>query len=172
MLATAVAGAAGALAGIIPMSLFTQWALAAIKENGTKEEMAKSLTVFTWRSVVCGILFLATSFLLVIPASVSLTRVQASLLPAEEEPIVPFDHTYGGRVISRDDGGNGIVGFFDAWRTFAWNSRVRLVWAYAKFGLLSVALTFVFAAAFITELYYFVPKEAQEKIAAEISAKM
>ncbi|KAK4134138.1 hypothetical protein BT67DRAFT_309260 [Trichocladium antarcticum] len=41
---------------------------------------------------------LALQALLVIPAHTALTRVQASLLPADRDAIVPFDRSFGGRV--------------------------------------------------------------------------
>jgi len=90
------------------------------------------------------VLFGALSFLVLIPASVILTRVQASLLADNEESIVPFDRTFGGRVASESVGGTGVLGTLDAWKTFDWNSRVRLLKAYFKVAAMEVALTVVF----------------------------
>lgn len=88
-----------------------------------------------------SVIFLAgaLAFLVLIPASVTLTRVQASLLAETEESIIPFDRTFGGRV---DE--NGVLGTLDAWRTFDWNSRVRLLKAYVKAAAMEITLSVFF----------------------------
>lgn len=43
-------------------------------------------------------LFLVLWFFVEIPAQIALVRIQASLLPPDEDPIVPFDRSFGGRV--------------------------------------------------------------------------
>jgi len=89
-------------------------------------------------------LSIALSLLVVIPADVILTRVQASLLPDDVETIIPFDRSFGGKVIPEIVGGSGVIGMLDAWNTFDWNSRVRLVKAYLKVMAMQLALTILF----------------------------
>ncbi|RQM04675.1 hypothetical protein DH86_00003921 [Scytalidium sp. 3C] len=86
-----------------------------------------------------AVLMLVLYILLVIPADVILTRVQASLLADECEPIVPFDRTFGGKVEE-----NGSLSMLDAWRTFDWKSRIRLIKAYLKAFALQVAIVLLF----------------------------
>ncbi|APA09103.1 hypothetical protein SS1G_02995 [Sclerotinia sclerotiorum 1980 UF-70] len=93
------------------------------------------------------ILTAALAFLVLIPASVTLTRVQASLLAENEESIVPFDRTFGGRV-SED----GVLGALDAWKTFDWNSRVRLLKAYVKAAAMEIAVITLFATFLCAQL--------------------
>jgi len=90
------------------------------------------------------ILSLAFSVFVVMPAQVVLTRVQASLLPDEAESIVPFDRSFNGKVIPAIIGGSGVIGMSDAWKSFDWNSRVRLVKAYVKVFAMQFALALVF----------------------------
>lgn len=82
--------------------------------------------------------------LLVIPAKVTLTRVQASLLAEREEPIVPFDRTFGGKTEP-----NGVLGMLDAWRSFDGASRIRLLKAYFKAAAIQIALTMFFGALIV-----------------------
>lgn len=97
--------------------------------------------------------------LIVFPANVSLTRVQASMLPEEHESIVPFDRTFSGKVKPEILGGSGAVGMLDAWKTFGWAARLRLVKLYAKIGLIQFAITLGFIMAMVGELRLIVGEE-------------
>lgn len=98
----------------------------------------------------------------VVPASVALTRVQASLLTEEEETIVPFDRSFGGRVIPAIVGGSGVIGALDAWKTFDWNSRVRLLKMYAKALVIQVSVALLFGLVLGMELNFFMSAEIQK----------
>ncbi|KAJ9640909.1 hypothetical protein H2199_005577 [Coniosporium tulheliwenetii] len=86
---------------------------------------------------VCAVLFVA------IPAHVTLTRIEASLLPEEEDTIVPFDRSFGGRVVPTVVGGTGAIGFLEAWKTFNWEARRRVVKLYIKTFFVTCAILFV-----------------------------
>lgn len=62
--------------------------------------------------------------LLSLPAQIICIRVAASMLPEEDEAIVPFDPLFGGKVdpnvVDRSS-----LGIADAWKTFKWPARVR-----------------------------------------------
>ena len=105
---------------------------------------------------------LALAFLVVIPANVTLTRVQASLLPDEIESIVPFDRSFGGKVIPEIVGGSGVVGMLDAWKTFDWNSRIRLVKAYAKVLAMQFGLSVLFFVTIGAEIALIVGKDLKK----------
>ncbi|KAK4991562.1 hypothetical protein LTR50_001756 [Elasticomyces elasticus] len=86
-------------------------------------------------------LLVAISVLL--PASVTLTRIEASLLPEDEDTIVPFDRTLNGALpaaISLDENGEPVpctrkacrALFVEAWRSFDRAARLRLVKFYVK----------------------------------------
>lgn len=104
-------------------------------------------------------LSIALSFLFVLPASVTLTRVQASLLPDTEETIVPFDRSFGGKVIPEIVGGSGVLSMLDAWTSFDWSSRLRLVKAYAKVYALTFLATMLFSICLVGEMFLIAGKD-------------
>ena len=54
-------------------------------------------------------------------------RVAASMLPEDHEAIVPFERSYGGKVVPAILGGSGKVSIVDAWRTFDWAGHIRFL---------------------------------------------
>ena len=96
-----------------------------------------------WKALVVFLLASTLRVFLVIPAHVVLTRVQASLLPEEDETIVPFDRAFQGRLEPAIVGGKGYVTVADAWRTFSRASWVRLIKLYLKVFAVGVLVTFV-----------------------------
>jgi len=83
------------------------------------------------------------------PAYVALVRKEASLLDPEEETIVSMDRTFGGRLSYIGDKLN----FADAWNSFNWEGRKRVLKLYAKFaiimGVLIVAFAHILALEFL-----------------------
>jgi hypothetical protein len=105
----------------------------------------------TWKGLLVLLSALGLHIFLVIPAQVVLTRVQASFLPEEEDTIVPFDRTFGGKVEPAIVSGKGYVSMTDAWKSFSRASWVRLIKLYVKIFLVSIALSLVWAAVIIPE---------------------
>lgn len=99
-----------------------------------------------------GLISAIAGFLVLFPAYVALTRVYASALPEQDESIVPFDRTFGGRAQPRSEGGNGIVSMLDAWRTFDWAARIRLIKLYAKVFVIELATTLLFGGLMLAQL--------------------
>ncbi|KIW19504.1 hypothetical protein PV08_00076 [Exophiala spinifera] len=91
--------------------------------------------------------------LLQIPASVTMVRVAASMLPEEDETIVPFDRTFGGKTTPTILGGQGKIGLVEAWRSFAWSSRVRLVKLMIKVAVIVMALWLFFTMILVAEAH-------------------
>jgi len=122
----------------------------------TPDQMAnidsRQAWIITLKGVSIGALALVLGFLLVVPADVSLTRVQASLLADSEETIVPFDRSFNGKVIPEIVGGTGAIGMLDAWKSFDWAARVRLVKAYLKVFLMQLAIASVFVVIAVLEV--------------------
>lgn len=81
--------------------------------------------------------------LLVIPAHAVLTRVQASLLPAGERTVVPFDRSFRGL---REDG-QEYVGMLQAFRSFSHASWLRLAVLYVKIISITLAAGIFMGAA-------------------------
>merc|ERR1712058_176813 len=99
------------------------------------------------------------TFLVVIPANVTLTRVQASLLVDTEETIVPFDRSFGGKVVPEIVGGTGMIGMLDAWKTFDWAARIRLVKTYLKVIAMQIGVTFLFTMCIVSQLFIIAGKD-------------
>ncbi|MCJ1477460.1 hypothetical protein MMC13_006132 [Lambiella insularis] len=112
---------------------------------------AQRLTVWAHSFLVLISGVLAAVFI-IIPSHVALKRVQASLLPEEDESIVPFDRTFNGKVVPEILGGSGRVGMREAWKSFDWNGRIRLVKVYTKVLAMQMALFMVFVIAVTGEL--------------------
>jgi hypothetical protein len=94
---------------------------------------------------------------ILLPAKVTLTRMQASLVSESEETIVPFDRTFGGKVVPEVVGGSGMIGALDAWKTFDKSGRVRLIKAYLKCFAINVGTVLFFTGVFAAECFFFAP---------------
>ena len=94
-----------------------------------------------------------TSLFLCIPATVTQVRIEASLLPEEQDSIVPFDRTFGGKVVGQLLGGTGRIGFLDAWRSFNWEARRRLIELYVKIGAIMAFAIFVVVHVLAFEVF-------------------
>jgi hypothetical protein len=156
---TAVLAVAEQITALVPLKL----ALIAGLLNKDAKALAQlsphDQTIMSLKGFGIMILSIVLCFLLVLPAKATLTRVQASLLPDTEETIVPFDRSFGGKVIPEIVGGNGVVSMLDAWKTFDWSSRIRLVKAYAKIYLLTFAVTFFFTICLMAEMFLIAGKD-------------
>lgn len=98
-----------------------------------------------------------------LPTAVAFTRVQASLLPLEEESIVPFDRTFGGRVTPAFVGGSGRLAMSEAWKSMDCNARVRVFKVYAKVALIQSALVFLYAIVILIEARFVIGAEKFDK---------
>jgi len=90
---------------------------------------------FCWllsRFAIMFVLALSCTLFICLPAMVTQIRVEASILPEEQDTIVPFDRTFNGKVVAKILGGTGSIGFMDAWRSFNWEARIRLIKVYVK----------------------------------------
>ncbi|KAI1334018.1 putative ubiquitin conjugating enzyme [Xylariaceae sp. FL0016] len=106
-----------------------------------------------WKGIIVLIVSVLMHIGLVIPSQVVLTRVQASLLPEEDDTVIPFDRSFQGKVEPAIVGGKGFVTMLDAWHSFSRASWVRLVKLYVKVFLASLALSFLWMAIVIPELF-------------------
>jgi hypothetical protein len=141
--------------GIRTMHIFSVQACEILKvHNVSKWVIFLVAVVLLFRSAVVLAIFI------LLPAYVSLVRKEASLLSPEEETIVPMDRTFGGRIAYI--GAKLNVG--DAWNSFTWEARRRLVKLYVKFFLVMAALTIVFAHVFALELLLVTGENAKEII--------
>jgi hypothetical protein len=107
-----------------------------------------------WKGLVVMVVMLLLTIFLTIPAHVVLTRVQASLLPEEDETIIPFDRSFQGTLEPAIVGGHGFVSMKDAWNTFSRASWERLVKLYLKIFGVGIALNFAFWLFFAPQIVF------------------
>ncbi len=146
------------------VSVFVPFYIAAASGMKNTHEEMKQLTsheqtILALKGLGLGALGLLLTILLWIPASVVLTRVQASLLPDTEETIVPFDRSFGGKIVPEIVGGSGAIGIVDAWTTFDRSSWIRLIKAYVKVFAMQFAVSLFFSIVIILELCIVVGKD-------------
>ncbi|KAH4231909.1 hypothetical protein HBI06_077220 [Parastagonospora nodorum] len=118
------------------------------------EYSGKQVACLAVRMLVTVVFAITCTLFLCLPANVTLVRIEASILPEDEDTIVPFDRTFGGKVVSQMMGGSGKVSFLEAWRSFNWEARRRLIKLFVKgffiiMGMLLVVSHVLVAEAFV-----------------------
>jgi hypothetical protein len=109
-------------------------------------------SIFTSRNMLLTLIWLVVQgldLLVVLPLEVAIVRIQASLLPEDEEPIVPLDRSFG------TSGSNGLrpgllaeargpLSLREAWRSLTWVELRRLMKIFAKMLLVQTAINAAF----------------------------
>ncbi|KAK9249457.1 hypothetical protein V1506DRAFT_550760 [Lipomyces tetrasporus] len=90
--------------------------------------------------------YLAVFVFLSVPATIVRIRVQASLLPDEEQPIVPFDRKSFGTISSLRDAMYGVV---STWKTVGSSDRKRYVMSVVKLYVIGAAVVVVITMLWI-----------------------
>ncbi|KAL3480869.1 hypothetical protein BJX99DRAFT_244047 [Aspergillus californicus] len=79
-----------------------------------------------------------------VPARAIFVRVAASMLPDEDEAIVPFDRSFGGKLVPEVVGG-GVLSIRDAWTTFDRDGLTRYIKAVVKAFAMKVSVFLLFS---------------------------
>ncbi|KAL5344095.1 ubiquitin-conjugating enzyme/RWD-like protein [Aspergillus crustosus] len=106
--------------------------------NGSPEAYRNAFTMLSIATLV--------SWLASFPARVIFIRVAASMLPEEDESIIPFDRSFGGKVVPGIVGG-GVLSIKDAWTTFDRDGWKRYIKALVKATGIQFALAIFFSLA-------------------------
>ncbi|KAF5723932.1 ubiquitin conjugating enzyme [Fusarium mundagurra] len=103
---------------------------------------------------VFGILLVAVllQVAIQIPAYVVLVRIQASLLPADADTIIPFDRSFNGRIEPVVVGGLGYATVRDAWSSFSKSAWRRIVMLSVKIVAVTFAALCVIFAVIIPQI--------------------
>jgi len=151
--ATALWAVAERVTYVLPAGLWRNLGLDVVfGHHAIREMSASEKEVVLIKFIMVILVFIATAVLVLVPATVTLVRVQASMLPEENEAIVPFDRTFGGKVVSEAEGGSGKLGLLDAWRTFDRASRIRLLKLYVKVGVCQAVVSAFFVGLIALEV--------------------
>lgn len=138
--AAAIQSVAAHVSVLVPLAVAMSIYPIKVDDNGgiTVPDMNKPGAIIA--PIVFFFLTIALTLLIQVPAAVTMIRVAASTLSPEVETIVPFDRSFSGLVEPAVLGG-GCIGLLDAWKSFGWPSRVRLVKLLAKYyGMVLVNL--------------------------------
>lgn len=108
--------------------------------------------------VVVAVVYTFVSIALVIPSHVILVRVQASLLPVEDDAIIPFDRSFQGKLEPAVAGGRGYATISEAWSTFSRAGWRRLITLYIKAFLLTLGAYALIVAVAVPEFLLLVQK--------------
>ncbi|KAH9893663.1 hypothetical protein F4778DRAFT_290069 [Xylariomycetidae sp. FL2044] len=93
---------------------------------------------------------------LVLPSHMVLTRVQASLLPADCDTIIPLDRTFGqADESSSAAAGRGYLSVAEAFRSVTRASVVRMVKIYARIFLATFGLEMLVALFLVAQIAFF-----------------
>ncbi|KAH8730788.1 hypothetical protein GQ44DRAFT_736453 [Phaeosphaeriaceae sp. PMI808] len=111
------------------------------------------ITGLVLRMITMVVLIFASALFLCVPAIVTLVRIEASILPEDQDTIVPFDRTFGGKVVSQMMGGSGKIAFLDAWRSFNWEARRRLIKLFIKSSLIMTGTIFIIVHILVAEVF-------------------
>jgi hypothetical protein len=160
--AAAIRAVASQLATFIPLLVASGTSLMANPSNIAP-------TVFVTGGLGLTALYLILYVLVQMPAEVTFIRVAASMLPEDDEAIVPFDRSFAGKVRPEIIGGQGKIGIIDAWRSFNWGSRMRFLNVVGRVFLLQIAVSLVFALALISQVFIFFGDRIQQSGSIEIT---
>jgi len=98
--------------------------------------------------------FILCAFCVLLPATVTLTRIEALLLAEGEETIVPFDRQAIIAGIDMDKRGSSFALFAAAWRSFNSAARWRLIKVYAKMTGMQFAVGIIGVVIMILQLNF------------------
>ncbi|KAB5535198.1 ubiquitin carrier protein [Coniochaeta sp. 2T2.1] len=107
-----------------------------------------------WKVLIILLVTLVAWALVIVPTEVLLIRVQASLLPPDEDSIIPFDRTYDG-TLEPAVVGKGYVSWRDALNTFPRASWVRIYILHAKIFAAVLVAYGVMMAVFVPQALLF-----------------
>jgi glycosyltransferase involved in cell wall biosynthesis len=119
---------------------------------GLYEGYESDAGTFTSRNMLLTLIWLVVQgmdLLIILPLEVAVVRIQASLLPEDEEPIIPFDRSFG------TNGSNGLrpgllaeargpLSLKEAWQSLTWVEMRRLAKIFAKMLLVQAAVNALF----------------------------
>ncbi|USW53619.1 hypothetical protein Slin15195_G069380 [Septoria linicola] len=93
------------------------------------------------------------AFAVLLPATVTLTRIEALLLPEDQDTIVPFDRQAIVGSLDITAKGSSRALFVQAWKSFDSSSRWRLIKLYFKMICIQVGVIFVSIHLVAAEMY-------------------
>ena len=136
------------LLGVTPPPLFQ-------KEDPNRHfhPCPKQMAIMALRVLAVPATYAIVGLAVLLPASVTLTRIEATLLPEGEEAIVPFDKEAIIGDIDVTAKGHARALFVQAWRSFDRSARLRLIKLYVKMFFAQLLVIFVAVHLMVAEMY-------------------
>ncbi|CAK7272263.1 hypothetical protein SEPCBS119000_005029 [Sporothrix epigloea] len=120
-----------------------------IFKTGNPTSVPRLTPDMIWKAIIVFIVAVSLVFTLTFPANVILIRVQASLLPPDEDTIVPMDRSFNGTVEPAVFGGRSYVTVKDAFFTLSRASWKRIVILFVKLHALLIFVNILYAVAIL-----------------------
>jgi hypothetical protein len=127
--------------------------LSNLDQENVADYTGAQMACLALRGLVLFVFAITCTLFLCLPAVVTLVRIEASILPEDQDTVVPFDRTFGGKVVSQMFGGSGKIGFLDAWRSFNWEARRRLIKLFVKVTFILMGMMLVMVHVLIAEAF-------------------
>ncbi|KAK5134568.1 hypothetical protein LTR08_006353 [Meristemomyces frigidus] len=122
-------------------------------KNAAREQDCSAMMLMGLRFLAVPAVALFVGLAVLLPAAVTLTRIEATLLPAGSNTIVPFDRLAILGDIDTTARGASRQLFVQAWRSFDRSARLRLVKVYVKMVFAQLFVAFVAVHLMVAELY-------------------
>ncbi|KAH9838927.1 hypothetical protein Tdes44962_MAKER01778 [Teratosphaeria destructans] len=121
--------------------------------NAAHGKDCAKMAIMGLRFLAVPITALFVAFAVLLPAAVTLTRIEATLLPDGEETIVPFDRAaiLGDIDITARGGSRAL--FVQSWRSFDTAARWRLIKVYGNMALVQAAVALIGIHLAIAEIF-------------------
>jgi hypothetical protein len=169
--AVALKSVAGFVTKIVPVIVALNFGVLKRMQHPGFEPSRNDLNAACAQSFPILLLTIALAILIQLPATVILVRVAASMLPEENETVVPFDRSFGGKVTPAIIGGQGKIGMLEAWKSFDWSSRIRLVKLMAKIMVITLALWMLLIVVTIGEAHLIIGSKNMKAIMGAIAGR-
>lgn len=141
---------------IMPLAVFFLIAPVGVNQEYLKEHHGdcSRMALLALRFLAVPATGLAVAFGVLLPAAVTLTRIEAAFLPESEETIVPFNRQalLSSAELVRGGRGSGTL-FVTAWRSFDLAARLRLIKFYVKMIFVQLFLVNLGLLTIFTEVF-------------------
>lgn len=138
---------------ILPIAVAFALGLPQIHAENIHDKSGCHMGLVALRFLAVPATFLIVALAVLLPAAVTLTRIEALLLPTDRETIVPFDRAAILGDIDMTKCGSSKSLFVSAWRSFDRAARLRLIKLYVKMALVQVAIVVVAVHLLVAESF-------------------
>ncbi|KAJ6517785.1 hypothetical protein DFH09DRAFT_1373536 [Mycena vulgaris] len=156
ILPTLVYAAAQQATFLVPLGVAHLLGLPNIPEHAlhaAQRDDPAALALMTMRILAVPLTAALIALFVLLPASATLTRIEAALLPGDMQPIVAFDRAALVGSIDLTARGSSWALFVAAWRSFDGAARVRMLKLYAKMLGAQTAVALVGLQIMAAEVY-------------------